>query len=235
MSRPRPRGAGWAVAGMLVLVASLASSSTAAIPGVSSAARDLVASAHPSEAHPVLRDRAVSMGWFSGRQADAVATASATCPDCRGHARGVQIVLRGRPGDLEANNVATAWASCRGCRGSALSVQVVLVRHPDTLVANNRALALTSRCSRCHVWAEAYQVVLATDVRTAMRGLRRDVIAWTRGIAQDRSIAPRGRALGRPGGGDRSDARLQLRALRRLVAERTPGRVVDSSVQVSAR
>lgn len=216
---------------VVTLVAVLATSSSAAVPPRPAGSNDLVSSAQPTENRPLVRDRSTTLVRTADRAgtSDAVATASAACAGCRGHARTVQIVVRRHSGHASVDNIATAWASCAGCRSTALSVQVALVQDRGTVVANNRALALTARCTGCLAWAAAYQVVLVNPERGGLRALRRDVLEWVGEIPVGQA-APAG-TLGRTPQ-PRRGAVQRLRDLERLVEARSSGRVVDSSVDV---
>ncbi len=123
---------------------------------------ELLASAHPSEADPVVSDATTYVGnlWGRGYQAEAAALASADCPGCDGSAATLQVVYARALRDVTLDNAANAWAQCSNCRATAVSVQVVVARRASAVTANNRALSVNATCTACHVKAAAFQLVV---------------------------------------------------------------------------
>ena len=114
-------------------------------------------------------------------QADAVASATATCDSCTGTAAAVQVVYVSKAKKGTADNVATAWSSCSNCRATSVSVQVVVVRPGTTITARNRALAVNAACSGCTTAAIAVQFVVVTSKhRTFSRDGRQQLEALAR-------------------------------------------------------
>jgi hypothetical protein len=125
---------------------------------------DLVASANPATPHSSDADRTAMYERARGKrtQADAVASASATCDSCRGTATAVQVIYFGNARKGTADNMATASSSCRNCGAISVSVQVVVVRPGTNLTARNRALAVNVSCAGCSTGAVAVQFVVVT-------------------------------------------------------------------------
>ena len=114
----------------VLLVASLESASPGAHPDPDPRNLDLLASAQPTTAQPVVSDAAFdelkTRDWDV--KADAAATTSADCDGCIGESTALQIVYASRAGLARLDNSAVAWTqTCQGCTGAALSVQVVVL------------------------------------------------------------------------------------------------------------
>jgi hypothetical protein len=126
---------------------------------------DLVASANPGTPGSTDTDRTAMFERARGKrvQADAVASASATCDGCRGTAAAVQVIYVNKAKEPTADNLANAWSSCNNCRSAAVSVQVVVVRPGTTLTVRNRAFAVNTSCSGCTAAAVAVQLVVVTS------------------------------------------------------------------------
>ncbi|HEY9334313.1 MAG TPA: hypothetical protein VIQ79_07830 [Kribbella sp.] len=130
---------------------------------------DLVASANPGTPGGSDTDRTAMVERARGKraQADAVASASATCDGCRGTAAAVQVVYVNKAKKPTADNLANAWSSCSNCRATSVSVQVVVIRPGTTLAARNRAFAVNAACSGCTSAAVAVQFVVVTSKHRA--------------------------------------------------------------------
>jgi hypothetical protein len=130
---------------------------------------DLVASANPVTPRSSDADRTAMYERARGKrtQADAVASASATCDSCTGTATAVQVIYFGNARKGTADNTATAWSSCRDCGATSVSVQVVVVRPGTDLTARNRALAVNAACAGCSTGAVAIQLVVVTKKHQA--------------------------------------------------------------------
>jgi hypothetical protein len=130
---------------------------------------DLVASANPGTPGGSDIDRTAMFERARGKrvQADAVASASATCSGCRGTAAAVQVIYVNKANKATADNLANAWSSCSNCRATSVSVQVVVVRPGTTLTARNRAFAVNASCSNCTSAAVAVQFVVVTSKHRA--------------------------------------------------------------------
>jgi hypothetical protein len=144
---------------------------------------DLVASANPGTTGSTDTDRTAMVERARGKrvQADAVASATATCESCTGTAAAVQVVYVNKAKKGTADNVATAWSSCSNCRATSVSVQIVVVRPGTTITARNRALAVNVACSGCTTAAIAVQFVVVTSKhRTFSRDGRQQLEALAR-------------------------------------------------------
>jgi hypothetical protein len=130
---------------------------------------DLVASANPATAGSSDTDRTAMFERARGKraQADAVATASATCDSCTGRASAVQVIYVNKARKSTADNLANAWSSCSNCRATSVSVQVVVVRPGTKVIAHNRAVAVNAACSGCTTSAIAVQFVVVTSKHRA--------------------------------------------------------------------
>jgi hypothetical protein len=130
---------------------------------------DLVASANPSTPGSSDSDRTAMFERARGKraQADAVASASATCDGCRGTAAAVQVIYVTKAKKGTADNLANAWSSCSNCGATSVSVQVVVVRPGTTLTTRNRAFAVNASCSGCTTAAVAVQFVVVTSKHRA--------------------------------------------------------------------
>ena len=130
---------------------------------------DLVASANPSTPRSSDTDRTSMYEKTRSKrvQADAVATASATCDSCRGTAAAVQVIYVSKAKLGTADNLANAWSSCSGCSATSVSVQVVVVRPGATISTRNRALAVNASCSGCTTGAVAVQFIVVTSKHRA--------------------------------------------------------------------
>ena len=130
---------------------------------------DLVASANPATPQSSDADRTAMYERAGGKrtQADAVASASATCDSCTGTATAVQVIYFGKARKGTADNMATAWSSCRNCGAISVSVQVVVVRPGTNVTARNRALAVNASCAGCSTAAVAVQFVVVTNKHKA--------------------------------------------------------------------
>ena len=156
----------YAVVVAVLLVASLESASPGAHPDPDPRNLDLLASAQPTTAQPVVSDAAFdelkTRDWDV--KSDAAATTSADCDGCIGESTALQIVYASRAGLARLDNSAVAWTqSCQGCTGSALSVQVVVLSGRSEVRANNRSMAVTAGCTGCRTAAAAFQVVVVAD------------------------------------------------------------------------
>jgi hypothetical protein len=222
-----------------LLVAALATSASAHQgPQANRHRVDLVSSAQPSAAHPVVTRRAygVERTWGRAVAADAVATSSATCDGCRGTARTVQVIDAGWARHVRADNVATAWSTCKDCGSDVISVQVVLTHRATGLRVDNRALAFNAGCTGCATKAEAYQVVLTTHRWVDLYALRDEIVAWVDAAASPPAASPQPRTSRRslaPRSGTGSPDRLA--ELELLAGRQTGGRVVRGHVQVRGR
>ncbi len=146
---------------------------------------DLVASANPAAPRSTDTDRTAMFERARGNraQADAVASASATCDSCTGTAAAVQVIYVSKAKKGTADNLATAWSSCSNCRATSVSVQVVVVRPGTTLATRNRALAVNASCAGCTTAAVAVQFVVVTSKhRTFSRQGRQQLEALARDL-----------------------------------------------------
>jgi hypothetical protein len=144
---------------------------------------DLVASANPSAPRATDTDRTAMFERARGKraQADAVASASATCDSCSGTAAAVQVIYVNKAKKGTADNLATAWSSCSNCRATSVSVQVVVVRPGTTLTTRNRAFAVNASCTGCTTAAVAVQFIVVTGKhRTFSRQGRQQLEALAR-------------------------------------------------------
>ena len=167
MSGPttRRRAAAWIGLAAVLTVTVADASAPAAHPDPGARNLDLVASALPSSAEPVVSDDAFSD--FTSRyrevKSDVTATGSAACDGCDAASTALQVLYVGQGRQARLDNTATAWAqTCRGCTATALSVQVVVLRGVPTIVPGNRALAVSATCEYCRATGVAYQVVVAS-------------------------------------------------------------------------
>ncbi|MEU4295478.1 hypothetical protein AB0E63_45285 [Kribbella sp. NPDC026596] len=130
---------------------------------------DLVASANPGTPGSTDTDRTAMFERARGKraQADAVASATATCDSCTGTAVAVQVIYVSKAKKGTADNLANAWSSCSNCKATSVSVQVVVVRPGTTLITRNRALAVNASCSGCTTAAIAVQFVVVTSKHRA--------------------------------------------------------------------
>ena len=130
---------------------------------------DLVASANPGTPGSTDTDRTAMFERARGKraQADAVASATATCDSCTGTAAAVQVIYVSKAKKATADNLANAWSSCSDCKATSVSVQVVVVRPGTTLTTRNRALAVNASCSGCTTAAIAVQFVVVTSKHRA--------------------------------------------------------------------
>ena len=130
---------------------------------------DLVASANPGTPGSTDTDRTAMFERARGKraQADAVASATATCDSCTGTAAAVQVIYVSKAKKATADNLANAWSSCSNCKATSVSVQVVVVRPGTTLTTRNRALAVNASCSGCTTAAIAVQFVVVTSKHRA--------------------------------------------------------------------
>jgi hypothetical protein len=149
----------------ILVVASLLTGVTGVITFRRGQDFDLVASANPSAPRSSDTDRTATFERARGKrvQADAVASASATCDSCSGKAAAVQVVYVNKAKKGTADNVATAWSSCSNCRATSVSVQIVVTRPGTTISTRNRALAVNASCSGCSTAAVAVQFVVVTS------------------------------------------------------------------------
>ncbi|TWD72541.1 hypothetical protein FB561_7533 [Kribbella amoyensis] len=140
---------------------------------------DLVASANPTAAGSSDTDRTASFDRARGKrvQADAVATASATCDGCKGKATAVQVIYVNKARKGTADNTANAWSSCSGCGATSVSIQVIVTRPGVKLSAQNRALAVNAGCQGCSSAAVAVQLVVVTSKHRAFSRHARDELA----------------------------------------------------------
>jgi hypothetical protein len=140
---------------------------------------DLVASANPATPHTSDTDRTATFERARGKrtQADAVASASATCNSCTGTATAVQVIYFGKARRGTADNMATAWSSCRNCRTTSVSLQVLVARPGTDLTIRNRALAVNASCTGCSSAAVAVQLVVITKEHEAFSRRGREQLA----------------------------------------------------------
>jgi hypothetical protein len=140
---------------------------------------DLVASANPATPHASDTDRTATFERARGKrtQADAVASASATCNSCTGTATAVQVIYFGTARRGTADNMATAWSSCRDCRTTSVSLQVLVARPGTDLTIRNRALAVNASCVGCSSAAVAVQLVVITKEHQAFSRSAREQLA----------------------------------------------------------
>ena len=143
---------------------------------------DLVASANPSAADPVVADDAFSNEVSRRRtvKSDVTATGSAICDGCDATSTALQVLYVSRGREAHLDNTAAAWTqACADCTATALSVQVVVLRGARSIVPNNRALALNAACASCRASSAAFQVVVSTRHQDRLsRESLRDLRAW---------------------------------------------------------
>lgn len=153
---------------------------------------DLVASANPTAAEPVVADDAFSDdAVYPGRtvKSDVTATGSATCDGCDATSTALQVLYVNRGRQARLDNTAAAWTqACTDCAATALSVQVVVLRSVPSIVPNNRALAVNAACESCRATGVAFQLVVSS--RRA-RGLSDDALAELRTWVADQAAALR--------------------------------------------
>ncbi len=196
----------------VLVAATAATSAPAAHPDRSVDDLDLVASANPSAAEPVVADDAFDdvVTWRRTSKADVTATASATCDGCDAASTALQVLYVGNGRETRLDNTAAAWTqACGGCVATALSVQVVVVRGTPSLVPNNRALAVNAACATCRATGVAFQVVVAA--RHARRISGADLAALRTWVAEQAA------ALRSPAAepGPESTSRISKQARRR--------------------
>ena len=171
---------------------------------------DLVASANPATPHTSDTDRTAMFERARGKrtQADAVASASATCDSCTGTATAVQVIYFGKARKGTADNAATAWSSCRNCGAISVSVQVVVVRPGTKLTSRNRAIAVNAGCAGCSTAAVAVQFVVVTkkhqafsrDGREQLEALASQLEAELRAASRSKAArASAAKKIGLPG------------------------------------
>jgi hypothetical protein len=188
---------------------------------------DLVASANPSAAEPVVADDAFADDVSSRRKvkSDVTATGSATCDGCDAASTALQVlyVSHGRQARLE--NTAVAWTqSCVDCIATALSVQVVVLRGVPSIVPDNRALAVNAGCASCRATGVAFQLVVSS--RRAARlsdDAQAELRAW---------VAEQASALRTPDPAPQPSAPAAKRGSRlsQKLAERRTRRVASSAL-----
>ena len=130
---------------------------------------DLVASANPSAAQPVVADDVfdVSSAFRRSVTARVTATGSAICDGCDATGTALQVVYVNGGRQAGLDNTAVAWSQdCTDCAATALSVQVVVLRGVPALVPNNRALAANAACTSCRADSAAYQLVVSSARRS---------------------------------------------------------------------
>lgn len=175
-----------------VLVAVTASTSApAAHPDPVVRDLDLVASAQPTAAEPVVTDDAFDdvVSFRRALKSDVTATGSATCDGCDAASTALQVLYVHRGREARLDNTATAWTqSCAGCTATALSVQVVVLRGMADLVPNNRALAVNAACASCRATGVAFQVVV---VSRHARRLSHEALAELRAWVAEQGAALR--------------------------------------------
>lgn len=187
----------WLRQGVVVTLASILLGHTAS----SSAVRwqwppprsELLTSAHPNLADPVVSDTSTYVGNLWGRhyEVEAASLASADCRGCDANAATLQVVYAQALRDITLDNAANAWAQCSDCRATAVSVQVVVARRANAVTANNRALSVNATCTACHVKAAAFQLVV---VDPEVARLSKDAIATLQQWMRDQVAAPDARA-----------------------------------------
>jgi len=176
----RRRAVTSAVLAVLLIAAAGSTSAPASHPDRVVRDLDLVASANPSAAEPVVIDDAFASDASFRRtvKSDVAATGSATCDGCEAASTALQILYVGRGREARLDNTATAWTqACTGCLATALSVQVVVLRGVSSIVPNNRALAVNAACASCQATGVAFQLVVSSrradrlsgDARAALR------------------------------------------------------------------
>ncbi|MFC7492587.1 MULTISPECIES: hypothetical protein [unclassified Nocardioides] len=183
---PTRHRAATAAALAAVLVGTTASTSApAAHPDPLTRDLDLVASANPSAAQPVVTDQAFAdvVSYFRTVKSDVTATGSAACDGCDAASTAVQVLYVSHARQAGLDNTATAWTqACANCTATALSVQVVVLRGVSAVVPNNRALAVTAACGSCRATGVAYQVVVSS--RSSGRLSRQAVAALRAWVAE---------------------------------------------------
>ncbi|GAA4751855.1 hypothetical protein GCM10023350_41410 [Nocardioides endophyticus] len=158
----------------LLVGAAGSTSAPAAHPDPAVRDLDLVASANPTAAEPVVADDAFADdGVFPRRtvKSDVAATGSATCDGCDATSTALQVLYVNRGRQARLDNTAAAWTqACTDCAARALSVQVVVLRGVPSIVPNNRALAVNAACSSCQATGVAYQLVVASRRANRLSG-----------------------------------------------------------------
>jgi hypothetical protein len=148
---------------------------------------DLVASANPSAAEPVVADDAYAdvVSYRRTVDSDVTATGSATCDGCAATSTALQVLYVGHGREARLDNTAVAWTqACAGCTAAALSVQVVVLRGLPAIVPSNRALAVTAACASCGATGVAFQVVVSSwSARRLSADALSSVRAWVDGQA----------------------------------------------------
>ncbi|MEU8224178.1 hypothetical protein [Kribbella sp. NPDC048915] len=166
---------------------------------------DLVASANPGTPGSRDTDRTAMFERARGRtaQADAVASASATCDGCRGTAATVQVIYVNKAKRPTADNLANAWSTCTNCRATAVSVQVLVVRPGVSVAAQNRAFAVNASCSGCTSAAVAVQLVVVTNKhRTLSRKGRQQLEALANELQNQLTNRTKAKLLAAPKNSD---------------------------------
>lgn len=165
--------------------------STSAHPDRMTRDLDLVASANPSAAKPVVSDEAFADDVSFSRtvKSDVTATGSATCDGCDATSTALQVLYVSHGWRAGLDNTAVAWAqACTDCTATSLSVQVVVLRGVPSIVPNNRAFAVNAACASCRSTGVAYQLVVSS--RRAAR-LSDDALAELRTWVTEQSAALR--------------------------------------------
>lgn len=155
-----------AVAVLLVSGAADASPRGSGGPGGERRDLDVVASAQPSDQRREDRDVVVAevLVRDGAVKADAVATATTACHDCRGDSAVLQVLYVPGPASARFDNVASAWTQdCWDCTATALAVQVVVIGPGTRARPTNRALAVGDACATCRTATAAFQVVVQVD------------------------------------------------------------------------
>jgi hypothetical protein len=153
-----------ALAGLLVGAAG-STSAPAAHPDPVARDLDLVSSANPSAAEPVVADDAFAddVSFRRTVKSDVTATGSATCDGCDATSTALQVLYVNRGREARLDNTAAAWTqACTDCAATALSVQVVVLRGVPSIVPNNRALAVNAACESCRATGIAFQLVVSS-------------------------------------------------------------------------
>jgi hypothetical protein len=226
----------------LLVGAAGSTSAPAAHPDPVTRDLDLVASANPSAAEPVVADDAFSDDAVYPRRtvkSDVTATGSATCDGCDATSTALQVLYINRGRQARLDNTAVAWTqACTDCAATALSVQVVVLRSVPSIVPDNRALAVNAACTSCRATGVAYQLVVASRRadRLPYRALA-DLRAWVAEQAaalRAPEAAPASR-LGRQQADRRARraATSALTALEELVTDNLDAVTVSADVELN--
>jgi hypothetical protein len=211
------------LAAVLVAITASTSAAPAAHPDPVVRDLDLVASANPSAAEPVVADDAFAEVVSRRRavKSAVTATSSAICDGCDAASTALQVLYVSRGQEARLDNTAAAWTqACKDCIATALSVQVVVLRGVQAIVPNNRALAVNAACVSCQATGVAYQLVVSSKYHGRLsRESLAELRAW---------VAKQAELLRTPAATAEQDASVGRLAQKK--AERRAQRAADSAL-----